>query len=133
MPVCRGLTSERSKEAGREWRESEAAQSALKLAIEQVLRLIYEEHYEVPFIASYRKEVCSIAVNTIAFCCMHEFLANYLPRVLLQYISLAKAIQNLWRRSALEQTQSACNTHTSGSLNVEWLLAELWGVAGVPF
>lgn len=57
-PLCRGLTAERSKEAGQDWRENEASQTALKLAIEQVLRLIYEEHYEVPFISCYRKEVC---------------------------------------------------------------------------
>ena len=66
--ICRGLTAERSKEAGMEWRESETSQAALKLAIEQVLRLIYEEHYEVPFISSYRKEVymsCMLSISML--------------------------------------------------------------------
>ena len=61
-----------------EWRESEASQAALKLAIEQVLRLIYEEHYEVPFISSYRKEVCTsckLSLYTFLPMCCHVLTA----------------------------------------------------------
>ena len=60
---CRGIRKYRTEDAQLEWREDDGAQTELKLSVEKVLRLIYEEHYEVPFIGMYRKEVCSIALQ----------------------------------------------------------------------
>ena len=53
---CRGIRRFRDEQGQREWRSDEAAQSELKASIERVLRLMYEEHFEVPFIGMYRKE-----------------------------------------------------------------------------
>ena len=39
------------------WREDSQKQAQLKTSIEHVLDLIYMQHFEVPFIAMYRKEV----------------------------------------------------------------------------
>ena len=54
---CRGLTRYRSNEGRHQWQDDAQAQAQLRASVETVLRLIYEEHFEVPFIAMYRKEV----------------------------------------------------------------------------
>ena len=54
---CRGLTRYRTKDSIQQWREDNAVQAELRTSVENVLRLIYEEHYEVPFIATQRKQV----------------------------------------------------------------------------
>ncbi|PSC69358.1 transcription elongation factor SPT6 [Micractinium conductrix] len=41
-----------------DWRHNDVAQAELRGAIQAVLRLLYEKHMEVPFIARYRKEHC---------------------------------------------------------------------------
>ncbi|KAL0039173.1 hypothetical protein WJX77_010168 [Trebouxia sp. C0004] len=54
----RGVRRYRDETGQLEWRDDDAAQTELKASVERVLRLMYEEHYEVPFIGMYRKESC---------------------------------------------------------------------------
>lgn len=54
---CRGLTRYRTKESIQQWQDDALVQGQLKTSVETVLRLMYEEHFEVPFIAMHRKEV----------------------------------------------------------------------------
>ena len=54
---CRGLTRYRTKDSIQQWREDNAVQAVLRTSVENVLRLIYVEHFEVPFIATQRKQV----------------------------------------------------------------------------
>ena len=57
---CRGLTRYRDNDGVQQWRDDNQIQAQLKLSIENVLRLIYVEHYEVPFIATQRKQVSHV-------------------------------------------------------------------------
>lgn len=54
---CRGLTRYRTKDSIQQWQDDALVQAQLKTSVETVLRLMYEEHFEVPFIAMHRKEV----------------------------------------------------------------------------
>eukprot|EP00884_Botryococcus_braunii_P001188 jgi/Botrbrau1/1106/Bobra.0162s0007.1 len=54
----RGIRRRRGLREQTQWKSSEEAQGALRKSIREVLQLMFEKHYEVPWIASYRKEVC---------------------------------------------------------------------------
>ena len=51
------MTKQRDSEQRHDWRENQAAQEALQASIEAVLDELYTNNHEVPFIATYRKEV----------------------------------------------------------------------------
>lgn len=65
--ACRGVTTHRGGTAQATWLEDGQTQAQLKACIEHVLRLMYEEHFELPFIATYRKEVHILMQEA----CMH--------------------------------------------------------------
>jgi len=66
----RGVRRYRDESGQLEWRDDDTAQTELKASVEQVLRLMYEEHYEVPFIGMYRKEVSNASGVWSAQLCM---------------------------------------------------------------
>ncbi|KAK9828928.1 hypothetical protein WJX72_002842 [[Myrmecia] bisecta] len=54
----RGVRVVRGSDARRSWRDDADAQQALQTAIGAVLEEYYNKHYELPVIATYRKELC---------------------------------------------------------------------------
>ncbi|KAL3162429.1 hypothetical protein ABBQ32_010098 [Trebouxia sp. C0010 RCD-2024] len=54
----RGITRYRSQDTIQQWQDDAQAQAQLRTSVETVLRHIYEDHFEVPFIAMHRKEGC---------------------------------------------------------------------------
>ena len=67
---CRAVRDRRSGRAYRAWLADELAQEKLKQNIANVLVDMFDTHFEVPYIAQYRKEVGICHLTCMHACCM---------------------------------------------------------------
>ena len=57
--MSRAIRKTRTREEIKGWKQDEGSKLALRDAIQSVLEEMYDKQHELPFIASYRKEVTS--------------------------------------------------------------------------
>lgn len=76
---CKGrrvIRKVRTIEQKEQWKQDKAAQKALQTSIEGVLKCIYQEQEEIPYIATYRKKLCGellcLSVEEVPSCVSQE-------------------------------------------------------------
>eukprot|EP00210_Caulerpa_lentillifera_P002715 g2595.t1 len=76
---CKGrrvIRKVRTIEQKEQWKQDNAAQEALQVSIEGVLKCLYQEQEEVPYIATYRKKLCGellcMSVEEVPSCVSQE-------------------------------------------------------------